>query len=94
MSIPFDARVRLPDDVLVSQLDGESVLLKLKSECYFGLDDIGTRIWELLLSSDSIERAYEGVLAEYDVDPNQFRSDLSELLDSLVQQGLLEVAPR
>jgi hypothetical protein len=93
MSIPFDSRVRIPDDVLVSELDGESVLLKLKSECYFGLDDIGTRIWELLLSSDSVEHAFEGVLAEYDVDPNQFRSDLSELLDSLVQQGLIEIAP-
>jgi hypothetical protein len=93
MSISFDWRVRVPDDVLVSQLDGESVLLKLQSECYFGLDDIGTRIWELLIASDSIQRAYETVLSEFDVDPTQFRADLTELVDSLVQQGLIEVAP-
>ena len=92
MSISFDSKVRVPADVLVSELDGESVLLKLQSECYFGLDEIGTRIWELLLSSDSIERAYESVLSEFDVDPNQFRADLTELVDSLVQQGLIEVA--
>ena len=92
MAISFESRVRIPQDVLVSQLDGESVLLKLQSECYFGLDEIGTRIWDLLLSSDSIQSAYEAILAEYDVDPDQFRADLTELLDSLVQQGLIEIA--
>src|SRR5947208_3575084 len=92
MSISFDSRVRIPDDVLVSELDGESVLLKLKSECYFGLDDIGTRIWQLLVSSDSIQSAYETVLSEFDVDPAQFRTDLTELVESFIHQGLIEVA--
>ena len=92
MPISFESRVRIPQDVLVSQLDGESVLLKLKSECYFGLDEIGTRIWDLLLASDSIQAAYETVLSEFDVDPEQLRADLTELVDSLVQQGLIEIA--
>ena len=93
MSISFDSKVRIPADVLVSELDGESVLLKLESECYFGLDGIGTRVWELLISSDSIQRAYDTALSEFDVDPNQFRADLIELLESLAKQGLIEVAP-
>jgi len=92
MSISFDWKVRVPDDVLVSQLDGESVLLKLKSECYFGLDEIGTRIWDLLLSSDSIQGAYEALVTEYDEDPDKLRADLTELVDSFVEQGLIEVA--
>ena len=92
MSISFDWKVRVPDDVLVSQLDGESVLLKLKSECYFGLDEIGTRIWDLLLSSESIQGAYEALVAEYDEDPDKLRADLTELLGSFVEQGLIEVA--
>jgi len=92
MSISFDWKVRVPDDVLVSQLDGESVLLKLKSECYFGLDEIGTRIWDLLLSSESIQRAYEALVTEYDEDPDKLRADLTELVDSFVEQGLIEVA--
>ena len=92
MSISFESRVRIPQDVLVSELDGESVLLKLKSECYFGLDAIGTRIWELLIASDSIQGAYDTVLSEFAVDPDQLKADLTELLDSLVQQGLIELA--
>ena len=83
MSISFDSKVRIPDDVLVSQLDGESVLLKLKSECYFGLDEIGTRIWDLLLSSDSIQHAYETVLSEFDVDPGQALQDARSFVEEL-----------
>jgi hypothetical protein len=71
MSISFDSKVHIPDDVLVSELDGESVLLKLKSECYFGLDEIGTRFWERLLSTHSIGGSYQAVLPEIDVEPDQ-----------------------
>ncbi len=92
MSIPFTVRVRVPDDVLVSELDGESVLLKLKSESYFGLDEIGTRIWTLLLESDSVQAAYDAVLSEFDVDADELRDNLTEFVDRLIQQGLLEVA--
>ena len=92
MPMSFDSRVRIPDDVLVSELDGESVLLSLRSESYFGLDEMGTRVWELL-KSESIQRVYETLLADYDVDPEMLRVDLSELLDNLVQQGLVEIAP-
>jgi hypothetical protein len=92
MTIPFDVRVLVPNDVLVSQLDGESVLLKLRSECYFGLDEMGTRIWELLKSSESVQSVYETLLTDYAVDPETLRLDLTELLDSLLQQGLVEVA--
>jgi hypothetical protein len=92
MPMSFDSRLRIPDDVLVSELDGESVLLNLRSESYFGLDEMGTRIWELL-KSESIQRVYDTLLADYDVDPEMLRVDLSELLDNLVQQGLVEVAP-
>ena len=92
MSTSFDSKVRVPEDVLVAQLDGESVLLNVKSAYYFGLDEVGTRIWDLLVSSESIQRAYESGLAEFDVEPDSFRTDMAELLDSLVGQGLLEVS--
>lgn len=90
--ISFDFVVRVPEDVLVSELDGESVLLKLKSESYFGLDDTGTRLWELLVSSGTVQGAYDAALSEFDVDPDHLRADMSELLDNLIQRGLIEIA--
>lgn len=92
MPIAFESRVRVPDDVLLSDLDGESVILNLKTETYFGLDVVGTRMWGAVTTADSIQAAYDALVAEYDVDPEQLRADLSELLEKLLEHGLLEIS--
>ena len=89
MTISFSDRVTVPDDVLISQLQEESVVLNLDSERYYGLDDVGTRFLSVLTTSDSIETAYEQLRDEYDVDPQVLRSDLLALIENLINQGLL-----
>ena len=92
MQISFSDRVRIPDDVLISRLQEESVILNLDSERYFGLDDVGTRILNVLTTSDSIEAAYKSLLEEYDVDGQVLRDDLLALIESLAKQGIIEVS--
>lgn len=91
MSVSFDQKLMVTQDTLINFIEGESVLLNLKSESYFGLDQIGTRMWTLLTTSDSIQAAYERLLGEYDVSADKLRADLSELVDKLLARGLLEV---
>ena len=90
-AISFAQRVRVPDDVLISNLQDESVILNLNSERYYGLDNVGTRMLSVLAASSSIEAAYESLLEEYDVDPQVLRHDLNSLIETLVQQGLVTV---
>jgi hypothetical protein len=92
MQISFSDRVRVPNDVLISRLQEESVILNLDSERYFGLDDVGTRMLSALSDSESIEAAYQSLLDEYDVDGPVLREDLIALVESLVQKGIVEVA--
>ena len=89
MAISFSDRVTVPDDVLISNLQDESVILNLDSERYYGLDDVGTRFLSVLTSSESIETAYERLRDEYDVDPQVLRADLLTLIENLIDQGLL-----
>ena len=89
MSIQFSDRVTVPDDVLISHLQEESVILNLDSERYYGLDDVGTRFLSVLTTSDSIETAYDRLRDEYDVDPQVLRADLLALIEKLIDQGLL-----
>jgi hypothetical protein len=89
--VPFAARVLVPEHVMVRDLDGESVVLSLETEKYFGLDEVGTRMWTLLVGADSIQAAYDSLLAEYDVDPGQLRADIERLIGELSEQGLLIV---
>jgi hypothetical protein len=67
--------------------------LNLETEQYFGLDETGTRMWQLVTASPSIDAAYEELLAEFDVEPELLRSNLTELLGQLVENGLLQVLP-
>src|SRR5215475_12693067 len=91
MSVSFDQKLAPTDDTLINVIEGESVLLNLKSESYFGLDQIGTRMWSLLTTSDSIQAAYESLLDEYDVDADKLRQDMQDLIEKLIANGLVEV---
>ena len=91
--VTFSDRAAAPKHVLVRLLDQESVLLNLETEQYFGLDETGTRMWHLVTTRPNIGAAYEELLAEYDVQPEQLRENLAELLGQLVEHGLLQVWP-
>ncbi|MGK7927184.1 MAG: PqqD family protein [Spirulina sp.] len=84
-------KVSLAEDVLIQDLAGESVLLNLESEEYFGLDEVGTRMLAVLNESESIQAAYRVLLAEYEVDGIQLKQDLLELIEQLSEHGLVKV---
>jgi hypothetical protein len=77
---------------MLRELDGESVLLNLDNGRYYGLDEVGTRLYELLTSSASVEAALAAALDEYEVGEETLRGDLQTLIARLVDEGLLEIA--
>lgn len=89
--LSFSDRVEVPKHVLVRFLEKESVLLNLEAEIYYGLDEIGTRMWQLVTAAPNIDNAYEELLTEFDVEAELLRQNLSELLGRLVDKGLLRV---
>jgi hypothetical protein len=91
--VELTMRAVIPAHVLIRQLDGESVLLNLESERYFGLDATGTRMWELVTTQPCIASAIEKLQEEYEVEPEILRTHLTELLSGLVENGLLQVLP-
>lgn len=91
MSQSFSRRVVVPENVLVRELSGEAVLLNLDSEMYFGLDEIGYRMWTLLTTSDSIGAAYEQLLSEYAVEPDELQESLDALIGQCTEHGLLQL---
>jgi len=90
---PTEARVNIPGDVLFHELDGEAVLLNLQTGKYFGLDPMGTRIWQYLVEYGSPGTVYNKLLEEYDVDAERLRADLLALVDQLEAHGLIRLDP-
>lgn len=89
--LPASTKLSVPEYVLVQELDGESVLLNLNKAQYFGLDDVGTWMWKVLTTADSIQHAIDTLLVEYEVEPAQLRKDLYNLIDHLVEHDLVQV---
>ena len=90
--ISLNSRVRIQDDVLFQELQGEAVLLNLKTGVYLGLNQVGTRIWQLLQEDGSLSRVMEVMLREYDVTREKLAQDLLDLIGQMEQQGLLAEA--
>ena len=91
MSISFADRIEVPDEVLISGLQGESVILNLNSERYFGLDEVGTRMLSVLNDAESIQAAYETLREEYDVEDETLRQDLISIIEQLVELGVVKI---
>ena len=81
-----------PEHVMFRELDGEAVLLNLQNEMYYGLDEVGTRMWQLLTSSESVQAAMDTMLDEFDVSPQTLEQDLAKMITDLKSHGLLETA--
>lgn len=91
MPIQFSSIVAVASDVLIRTVGEESVVLNLQTEHYLGLDDVSTRIWQLLTAGGSIQSAYDTLLTEFEVDPEQLRRDLEDFVEELLQLQLVEI---
>ncbi len=94
MSQSDSSPITIPDAVLHQQLDAEIVLLHLTSETYFGLDEVGSRMWQLLEEHGTTEPVVAAILQEYDVDEATVRSDVDRLVGELAAAGLIRRAGR
>ena len=74
-------------------LDGEAVLLDLKSGTYFGLNEVGSEVWELLGSGASVGEIRDQLLELFDVDRDTVIRDLEALVAQLEERGLVEIEP-
>jgi len=91
MTLSDTTKVSVPDHTLTQNVRGESVLLNLDNECYFGLDKVGTRMWTVLCETESIQKAYEALKDRYDVAGDVLHRDLKDFVEKMIGHGLLEI---
>ena len=95
-SVPFfmpqvslDQRVAKDASQVIDRVvDGEALLIHLKSGSYFSLNSVGTRIWENLDGSKTVEDLADVIVAEYDVSNEQAQTDVLNLVSVLIEEEL------
>lgn len=79
------------EEPVTAEVDGTVVMMSLGRGKYFGLDAIGTRVWELIEQPVSIRRICETLSIEYEVDAVTCERDVIELLEEMIGEDLVQV---
>jgi hypothetical protein len=81
--------LRLSPDVVFRNLDGEAVLLDLGSGTYFGLNEVGTRIWQMIEAGDDEPAIVSTLAAEYAAERAAIAADVERLIGELRSRRLI-----
>ncbi|MDZ4701331.1 MAG: PqqD family peptide modification chaperone [Rhodothermales bacterium] len=78
-------------DLMMADLEGEAVLLNAQTGRYYGLNDVGTRIWTLVAEPTPVAAVVSALKDEYDVDPVLLEGDILRFVEDMVARRLVEV---
>ena len=87
----LNQKITFADTVFAQEVDGEMVLLDMNSENYFGLDEVGTAIWQVMQEEETLKDVFEVLLKQYDVESEVLEKDLLNFVEELAKSGLVEV---
>ena len=74
-----------------SRLGDDAVILELEKGAYFGLEAVGSRIWELLAQPRMVSEIRDTIVGEFDVESDRCAADLLALLTQMADKGLIQV---
>jgi Coenzyme PQQ synthesis protein D (PqqD) len=84
-------RITARPDQISSDLEGETILLHMTSGLYYGLNDVGVKIWTLIQTPQTLAELRQTLLSEYEVTPEDCDRELKELLTNLSEADLISV---
>lgn len=89
MTIQEKTFYRRNPDLIFSDMDGETVMMSIQNGEYYGLDEVGSRIWQLLENPESAETLTQKLIEEYEVSQETCLSDVMEFLNILAEKQLI-----
>ena len=90
MSEAVTGPLEIGDSILYQKVGEEIVLLNIASQEYFGLDNVGSDVWQLLMEHRDVAAVAKRLAALYSVDEQTVRSDIEPMISDLVAAKLLK----
>ena len=79
------------EELVSSDLDGETVMMSVQNGKYYGMDKIGSRIWALIEEPRSVSNVCDTILGEFDVSRERCEQDVLAFLNKLAEDNLVKV---
>lgn len=90
-SISLSSVAVVSSELVAANLDGEVVILGFQSGSYYGLDQVGVFVWNLLQEPRKVSDIRDAIFDQYDVELVQCERDLLALLVELADRQLIEI---
>ncbi len=90
-NISTESRVSQIEDIVVSDIDDEKVMMSVEKGQYYNLDTVGSRVWELIDKPIKVSELIDALLLKYDVDRETCERDVLTFLEELHEDGILQV---
>ncbi len=86
-----DSVVVVSKEQISTDLVGEVAILHLKRGVYYGLNEVGARVWNLIQTPRTVMEVQDHLIAEYGVKPERCKGDLHVLLHQLMAEQLVQI---
>lgn len=84
-----NSRVVRFEEFITSTVDNELVMMSLEKGTYYGLDAIGSQIWENIAAPTTIDALCQKLIDQFEVDPAQCQADVLAFLTELHREGMV-----
>ena len=89
--ITIESQISQIKDIIASDIDDEKVMMSVEKGQYYGLDPVGSRVWELIEEPIKVSAVIDALLLKYDVEREVCERDVLAFLEDLYKDGILEV---
>ena len=89
MSLSLSKCVSQVEGNIVSDMDGETVMLNVANGKYYNLGQIGGVIWELMRETIGINQIVSKLISDYEVERTECEEQVLSFLEALLDQGLI-----
>ncbi|MEP4401458.1 PqqD family protein [Parasphingorhabdus sp.] len=80
------------EDVIFSEIDGETILMDGDLEHYYGMEPVSTEIWKLMNAEISFDGLISQLVKIYEISAEQCKEDITPFLQKLYDRKMIVVA--
>lgn len=91
MMYPDDTCVRIPQDLIIEQVDDEALVLDMSGNVFFSLNPVALAMMTSLREGKTLGEVAHSVGAEYDAPADHIRQDLESFVQDLLERNLASV---
>lgn len=89
--LTLDSLLRIPPHVTTSFVNDDAVLLNTRTNQYFAMQAVSSRLWQLLKDGKGLRETCQILESEFEAEPAQVEKDALDLVRDLMENGLVEL---